>query len=721
MNSINVDAMKNFNTEIPLDKNDIIKVCEGLLNDNIFLGENFEVINAANDDYWTINLSKERGWQFRLNSFIWCEYLADGYIATAKKEYLEKAKKLILNWYQQNIINSKTTEMTWHDHSTALRLIRIIRILSLGEINNDEKDNILDLINKHCEKLSDDEFYTFRHNHGLDQDIALYIGADYIEDIAQKKYFKIKVKERFWQQIDTLFLEDGSYSEHSLAYSWMCTYRLMNFKQYLSEVEDNSFEKLNQIIQEQIKFLVYMSLPNGELPPLGDGGYQNINEMYSNISRCYKESLDYTLEKNDVNVQLENGSKVFSRGGYAVLRNKWELDEKTVQLIWTSAFHTRVHKHHDDLSIQLFAHQTPVLIDSGKYNYNYDDELRKYVVSGLAHNSVYIDNKDTNISRVNVGKSGITNYSLNKEIDIIVGTHCLYEGINHTRIVIYLKDTNFLILDHIEGYKEHSCKQVFNFNPDIECFFEEGGLIAKTKEGNRVSFEQLMNQEDITSKLAKGSKEPLLGWSSPKDKVILSNNHVEYEQLGQEIKYATEIILENDKIKNFEWTQEKVTFHFQEKEYVLIMGKEILYCLVNNKILPMNNVISSIQKQAIDNTKNYSLLNKIKILTKENIKLKQNLEKVIGTIDIKEISCLSEMPTKVNQTSRWNCIAEGKELEYAWYIYMNDEVVKKQMYSTSNILELNLQKPGIYYLKVFVRNEYELKKTCTTDRFIIGD
>ena len=82
---------------------------------------------------------------------------------------------------------------------------------------------------------------------------------------------------------------------------------------------------------------------------------------------------------------------IYPDGGVAIFQNMW--DENTpFYFLFTTAYHSNVHKHADDLSFLLTYGKTDYFVDSGKYSYN-EHEYRKYFRSTLAHNTITVDGK----------------------------------------------------------------------------------------------------------------------------------------------------------------------------------------------------------------------------------------------------------------------------------------------------------------------------------------
>lgn len=52
-----------------------------------------------------------------------------------------------------------------------------------------------------------------------------------------------------------------------------------------------------------------------------------------------------------------------------------------------------------------------------------------------------------------------------------------------------------------------------------------------------------------------------------------------------------------------------------------------------------------------------------------------------------------------------NCVAQGQNLEYAYYVIKDENVIEKNPYTTENVFLYNLSEEGNYSIRVFVRDE----------------
>ncbi|QCX33221.1 hypothetical protein FDN13_05620 [Caloramator sp. E03] len=665
-----------------------------LLSGYCYINKQFKPVKWEKD-IWNSNLIKDRSWQFRLHTLIMIQHLTNVYESSKNITSIIKAKNILLDWMEHNYPNSKS-EMAWHDHSTALRVIAICKFFESWkecDWDNNTAVKIAQLIEAHCIKLSDPNFYKEKHNHGLDQDIALYVASTVFSNLEKAPQWRQLALERFYNQLNQIFGFDGSYLEHSPGYSYLVCQRLFNFLNFMKSNGDCISEKLENIIASQLQFITFMLQPDGIITPIGDTQRTLLKiKKFKNPPKKALDNFDYILNKGIIGEFPSTTDMIYPVGGYLSARNRWDLDSDTVHLIFLSSFHSNVHKHHDDLSITLFAHNQPILIDSGKYNYNYNDPERQYVESNRAHNTVVVDDMNTDISKNNIGKSGITDYYMSEELCIGIGTHCLYHGVVHQRTVIFLKPYNIIILDELSGYKTHKFEQIFNFYPNIDCKVDNNKISGYINDNCRIQLTPLLAQNELEFSLVKGQKKPLRGWCSIEYAKLTPSFSGSFIQRGKKVRFATHINLKPS---------------LYEVECFLWEGNFVKISLVGRN-LELN--LSDDEKLIIFNSRTEKM---IKIY---NQKLYEEIKK---RIYIESISVDKPSPQKLGEKITFSCSALGDDLNYAWYVYKDNEKIFATSYSSKNYFLWEPYDVGNYKIKVFIKDLSGNKRTIIYSSFII--
>lgn len=128
---------------------------------------------------------------------------------------------------------------------------------------------------------------------------------------------------------------------------------------------------------------------------------------------------------------------VFSDGGYAIFRDKWQWNAGTY-LAFTAAYHSTTHKHSDDLSIWLY-HNGDIITEAGPNGYA-SNEDSTYSRSSFAHNVLIVNNaglsnQDGKINQTKIIASNLEDPSNPS----VTGMTTRFENVQHTRNINYQK------------------------------------------------------------------------------------------------------------------------------------------------------------------------------------------------------------------------------------------------------------------------------------------
>ncbi|MEH7180573.1 heparinase II/III domain-containing protein [Neobacillus vireti] len=550
-------------------------------------------VRLEDDELWTSE-AHDRSWLFWHHCLVSVAYLIDSYNVNHNKEKLYLAFEIVEKWYDANYPESPSV-MGWHDHSTALRLLHIVKLYLVFIELNDEKvlRKLEEVSEKHMEKLSDPDFYMPKHNHGLDQDISLYLASSVLGNIPRSQKWNELALRRFWGQVNNIFAQDGSYLEHSPHYIYLMLERLINFYKIVMKSNEKEGENLKKRIVAITKFFIYSLHPDATFPTIGDSESQSFdvnNETWKSLPEDIYSVLASIKKENELEIELPLDT-FYQDGGYAFFRSDWNNDESTTQLTFYSAFHSRVHKHHDDLSVLLYGHGKPLLIDAGKFTYQYDRAERHYVVSAYGHNTVRLNNSETDISRLNINKSGILSFLNTKNIGYASGFHTLMDGATHRRLVFYLKPGETIVLDLIKSSTSIDSEIIFNFHPDLRTMNMDGKIVGFNEGNPEIYLENLIGKTNYQK--VRGQTDPLQGWSSNFYGELHANDMITMKQNGSLTTFATYIHLnEQTSVTDFAWKDDVISFKWKSFSIKLKLTDFYEMLEINGKLFKTQKVFN---------------------------------------------------------------------------------------------------------------------------------
>ena len=274
----------------------------------------------------------------------------------------------------------------------------------------------------------------------------------------------------------------------------------------------------------------HLTRPDRLLPKLNDAGAKSIKSRMATAARLFPERRDFLWfatdgKKGEPPPYL---SYAFPYSGAVVFRTSWDRDA-----VWgyvdMSPF-GRGHQHEDKLNFLLFAYGKEMLCEGGCYAYD-TSEMRKYVLSTRAHNTIRIDGKDQNARKF----WKWTDDMLHKKADLTFTTTPARDvasstfpfgygqgaqwdgGVKHTRTVEFVKDAPdgvpyFRITDDLAATdgRERAYEQLWHLE---KCKLDMSADRFTADFGRGVTLEATFQSENGRLVDQIGTKEPQLqGW-----------------------------------------------------------------------------------------------------------------------------------------------------------------------------------------------------------------
>jgi hypothetical protein len=149
---------------------------------------------------------------------------------------------------------------------------------------------------------------------------------------------------------------------------------------------------------------VMMMMPDGRLPDVNDGGWRPVAGLMDGAVAAYPEREDFrwAYTEGREGAPPDETSVAFPYAGYYIMRTSWAPD--AVWALFDGGPFGYGHQHEDKLNLLLHAYGHLLLTEAGNYAYD-SSEMRRYVLSTRAHNTIRIDGQDQN-RRANYDREG---------------------------------------------------------------------------------------------------------------------------------------------------------------------------------------------------------------------------------------------------------------------------------------------------------------------------
>ena len=361
---------------------------------------------------WSQDPLKNRSWQWRWATLSALTYLIAYHSKSSDPIALKIGYELISSWttnfLHTSSVDSEINEFAWHDHGTALRAEHVLWFYAYVQkqhqgikdlhLNDGTVISFDEFLKQHAAVLADNEFYSANTNHGLEQARVLFL----LSKIGAERWIPAAVwrdiaLDRIRAEFDYAYTPEGVHVENSPAY------HIFVFKVFISIVQDYELEELGDWADDFmararliLNYITHILRPDGLTPIIGDSEKLRPTDSFRKLlghTEEYKK-FQYAFSLGKFGIRPSSTFQVYPLSGYAVYRNQWadhSCYADVIHAIFKGGPLSQYHRQEDEGNLLLYAFGEDWLIDSGMYNYNKNDIIRKYVRSKMAHNVVVVD------------------------------------------------------------------------------------------------------------------------------------------------------------------------------------------------------------------------------------------------------------------------------------------------------------------------------------------
>jgi hypothetical protein len=398
---------------------------------------------------WGADPFADRNWCGQLH--MW--RMMDNHILEFEKNqdaaWLRLPIAIMVDWHDYHVTRQRKSKFAWLDMMVGMRAMKLAFLASANahgvvRFSPAEARACDKLIELHTEFLLDPanlaySNHTFSDMHGL---AALSVVVNY--PTRARTFFSEVMPRLLASQFDTA----GVHLENSPGYQAFgigCLKRLARSGWFEAHGVSELLRRAQQVDD-------WFRLPDGRCVPVGDtdgAAMTGYTKTTFSATRQLIDSSGYVIWRDDGGGQAQQASYLF----------------------FMAAFNSRFHKQHDDLSLVWYEGED-ILCDAGKYAYK-SDEMREYVLSARAHNSIEFDGR--NVTDVLSRRTDLVYGSAVRQAEssalgcVITGqVHHRTIDVVHTRYLVHAHKSWTLVIDRVSGQKAHDCVQWFHFSPHLD-------------------------------------------------------------------------------------------------------------------------------------------------------------------------------------------------------------------------------------------------------------
>lgn len=483
---------------------------------------------------WTTLGMANRSLSYSLHAWHWMGPVLAAYELTRQRRYLTWCLDRAVSWARTFNEGTARGTMAWYDMALGWRGHRLAYLVEHAlrrRLDGAAIRVLLTCVRRHQIEYRMDTAFNPRTNHGLFLAAGQLAFTRRLAAIAGMADLRQQARERLAVMTRTQFAADGGHREHSPGYHRML---LGAFHGVIAAglVDDAEVRRQIDLAEEALGWLVQ---PNGEILPLGDTWPE---QLRGTSARSASPTTDFLLSGGTRGRPDDRRLRVLPDTGYAIVRapqpRATDDHVKAGYLFLNAAFHSRVHKHADDLSVVWFDRQREILIDAGRYGYvhkllapnspmhkrgyYYSAPERQYVESTRAHNTAEADG----IEHLRIGRKPYG--SALRETQERAGHFRLTAAVDHgvwrhDREVVFRPGSWLLVTDVVTGQdgREHDYRVWWNLAaPLVPRRTGRTGLVIDLAGSAEPLWVNELGGSALIAPVS-GGRRPLRGWRSKFD------------------------------------------------------------------------------------------------------------------------------------------------------------------------------------------------------------
>ncbi|MCB1996257.1 MAG: heparinase II/III family protein [Rhodoferax sp.] len=494
---------------------------------------------------WDLEKPELRSWNFYIHSFDMVDSLLKAHSDTGSRHYLDAAVRIALEWaeHHRDAGAPGRSPMAWYDMAVGLRAFRMAYVLdagiATGALGAAQQALLWDCLERHREHLADEANIVYQNNHGFYQAAGqIAMGRRFAARSPAMADALVQGRERMLRMVRQQFDAEGLHREHSPDYHRM-VYETLKAMVESALVDDPAVVELTDRIEQALSWFV---LPDQHIANFGDSDYRLMSRKPAEAQRKWRTpQMRWVVSGGQLGEPPDTDHRVFADGGYYIVRRVADDPERAFShasyLAQIAGFHSRTHKHADDLSFIWSDRGVNLLIDAGRYGYLgkaqagtelwndgywYDDPKRVYVEATRAHNTLEIDGRNAERKGVKPWGSAIRRHlALDNGLRVVETEVHRHRSMRLARVLVFNPGQWLLVYDwfHDNKSSRHEVRQWFHLAPQHGLQPDGDGFMVPLAGVDRPLRVLELTGTAVTSRPYLAEESPRLqGWWSAKER-----------------------------------------------------------------------------------------------------------------------------------------------------------------------------------------------------------
>lgn len=426
---------------------------------------------------WTWQLSRHNEWKI----------LAKVYRETKDEKYAKACASLFSSWVKQAVTPEDTEgyrTLCWRTIECGIRMganwpYVLHSFYQSPAFTDDTLVDWYKSVHEHAVRLHDHHMsgnWFIMEMNGLAHISILY------PELKQAAQWRTFALENLREELEKQIYPDGFQFELSTGYHDVVINNFQRLIRTARAYDVEMPEDFYRILENAAQIDVKLMMPNGHVPDINDGNWKASAELLSPKMELFPDNqvFQYVVSHGAEGEKPSYDSCVLPYSGFAVFRTGWE-ENDTWGLLDGAPFGTG-HQHEDKLSFLMYAGGKLLLTEGGNYAYD-TSEMRSYVLSTRAHNTIRVDGMDQNRRkeytwhREDIRKKADLKARLSEDVDYAEAVYDegygadLDRSVTHGRSVYFVKHLEgtvpfFVIVDRMHAEEEREYELLWHMNAD---------------------------------------------------------------------------------------------------------------------------------------------------------------------------------------------------------------------------------------------------------------
>lgn len=516
----------------------------------------YDALDIQGEIPWQLKSHEQRSQNFYMHCLDMIDPLLRTYPLILEHKYLEVSLSVVLDWIRVNSdANAEgISPFAWYDMSVGMRAYRLAYLYEAADeagLLDDEVRHLLwSSLEQHATYLAEDANIAFHNNHGYYQIAGqLAMGRRFADRSALMADAQMQGRERFKRMLEQQFASDGVHREHSPDYHRM-VYDTLKALIDSGLVEDAETIAKARQIEEALSWFVF---PNQQIVNFGDSDARSLVRRPKEAeAKWITPEMQFWVSGGKSGKPANDLMRSFKEGGYWVVRKPGDeplsLSDYSY-LALNAAFHSRTHKHADDLSFVWFDRGHALLVDAGRYGYLgkteqgselwldghwYSDPWRVYCESTRAHNCLEFDERNYLRKGRKPFGSAIQRWGASNSGPFFVEAEVKqFNAIRHSRMLFFMPHQWLIVLDwfHDNKNEPHTTRQWFHVGHELQALMDRSQYVVSVPGSAQLLRVTALLADASPSRLHIGEENPVKqGWWSAKERDIVPNYAFCFEQ-----------------------------------------------------------------------------------------------------------------------------------------------------------------------------------------------